>query len=67
LNIHPWAEPLLRPHCGKTGICAFPNYKKCPIQPFTIKPSEEQLEKINNKWIRTSHEANPIAKDGRTM
>jgi thymidylate synthase ThyX len=67
LEVHPWAEPLLRPQCGQTGVCAFPNYKKCPIQPFTVTPEKEQMDRINRKWQSTFHEANPVAKDGRTM
>ena len=67
LEVHPWAEPMLRPHCGQTGTCAFPNYKKCPIQPYTMHLADKQVDRINEKWQHTFHEANPVAKNGRTM
>ena len=67
IAIHPWAEPLLNAHCVQHGVCCFPNYDKCPVQPFTIHYTEAKREKIKQRWSETDHHSNPVAKDGRTM
>lgn len=38
LDVHPWAEPFIRVHCAATGVCAFPNYKECPIKGPVFNP-----------------------------
>lgn len=32
IEVHPWAEPFIRVHCAALGVCAFPNFKECPIK-----------------------------------
>ena len=66
LEIHPWAEPLLQPHCVSLGVCAFPRYTKCPVQKFCLNP-EDVRDKIKAVWSKSKHVANPVAKDGMTM
>jgi thymidylate synthase ThyX len=67
LAIHPWAEPLLKPHCVKLGVCAFPRYTKCPVQKFTLKLTEKQQVALEDAWATTIHEAVPVVKNGVTM
>jgi len=66
LAIHPWTEPLLKVHCVKYGICAFPRYEKCPVQKYCANP-EDVREVVEAAWKEFDHVANPVAKDGRTM
>ena len=67
LEIHPWAEPLLKVYCIKTGVCYFPRYDKCPIQKYCLKP-ELARPTIQKVWKENNHVANPVAnKDGMTM
>ncbi len=67
LKVHPWAAPLLEAYCVKTGLCAFPNYKKCPVQKHTKNIDDYQRSVIRTAWEKSTHVANPVAKDGRTM
>jgi len=69
LEVHSWTESLLQVYCVKTGICAFPRYTECPVQKWTIDPglANNQKKVIKESWEKTNHEANPIAKDGKTM
>lgn len=67
LEVHPWAEPLLQAYCVQNGICCFPNYKKCPVQPFTMPITDSKKQKIKDALDKTNHVANPVAKNGRTM
>ena len=46
LTVHPWAEPLLNAHCVQHGVCCFPNYKKCPVQPFTMSYTDRKRARI---------------------
>jgi len=67
LNIHPWAEPLLKVYCVKTGVCYFPRYDKCPIQKYCLKPKVVQRH-IQKAWEESNHVANPVVnKEGMTM
>lgn len=67
LEIHPWAEPLLRVYCVKTGLCYFPRYTKCPVQKYCANVSNH-LPKIKKAWEECQHVANPVAnKEGFTM
>lgn len=66
-KVHPWARNFLEVYCVRHGICAFPNYKDCPIQDYTIDITADIKDKIREKWERTRHIANPVAKDGKTM
>jgi flavin-dependent thymidylate synthase len=38
IEVHPWAEPVIRVHCAATGVCAFPNFAECPIKPAVYNP-----------------------------
>ncbi len=67
LNVHPWACDFIQVYCAKTGQCAFPDYKECPIQALTYKPTPAGLKSIEMLFDITDHVANPIAKDGKTM
>jgi thymidylate synthase ThyX len=60
LAIHPWAEPLLKVHCVKYGVCAFPRYKDCPVQRHCTDPSLMQAT-IENAWSESNHVAAPKA------
>jgi len=67
LKVHPWAEPLLTVHCVRYGICAFPRYKKCPVQKYCFDPSTIRGV-VMEAWKEANHVANPVAnKDGMTM
>lgn len=67
LEIHPWAAPLLKVHCVKYGICAFPRYDKCPVQEYCLKPESVRVA-VETAWEENQHVANPVAnKDGMTM
>ncbi len=67
LAIHPWAEPLLRAHCCKTGFCQFPRYKKCPVQKFTAN-KDDYLTWIRKAHAASNHVANPVVNgNGMTM
>jgi len=67
LSVHPWAEPLLKPHCVKLGVCAFPRYKECPVQKYTLKLTEKQQCALEEAWEATDHVAVPVVKNGVTM
>lgn len=67
IEVHPWAEIFIQVGCVKTGVCIFPNYKECPIQPLTLRVTDEQKAAIANAWENTRHEARPIAVNGKTM
>lgn len=67
IEVHPWAEIFIQVGCVKTGVCVFPNYRECPIQPLTLRVTDEQRAAIANAWKNTRHEARPIAVDGKTM
>ena len=67
LEIHPWAKPLLKVYCIKTGVCYFPRYDKCPVQEFCYNPALVRPS-IERSWKLHNHVANPIAnKNGMTM
>lgn len=38
IAVHGWAEPFLRVHCARHGVCAFPNYTECPIKGPIFNP-----------------------------
>lgn len=59
IDVHPWTEPFIRVACARLGVCAFPNYKECPIKPAvfnadTGRPwgveSELQLPGTTGQW-----------------
>jgi len=66
-KVHPWAKDFLQVYCIAHGICCFPNYKDCPVQQYTLKPSALAISEIKKAWEETDHVANPVAKEGRTM
>lgn len=75
-QLHPWTEGWIDVYCVNHGSCCFPRYAKCPIQAHTFNPetgvacdgrlpyNRNELRKF---WEKTIHEANPVAKDGRTQ
>ena len=65
--VHSWAEPLLNAHCVQHGVCCFPNYDKCPVQPYAIPYTKTKRQSIMAQWLKADHQANPVAKNGRTM
>lgn len=70
LEVHPWAEPFIRVGCAIDGICRFPRYTACPIQPLTYnaRPQHRQfVETIVEATDRIRHEATPVARGGKTM
>jgi thymidylate synthase ThyX len=67
LEVHPYFEGMIEVACVKTGICIFPNYKECPVQPYTVIVSDYAKHMIKGVWEKCQHEAVPIAKDGKTM
>lgn len=68
LEVHPWAAPLLEVHCVRYGICAFPRYKKCPVQKHTMKLVKIKKDHIRSMWRNSQHVAIPVVnKDGMTM
>lgn len=67
IDIHPWAEPLLKVYCIRTGICYFPRYKKCPVQQYCFDPAAAR-KGIELAWNNYNHVANPVANEnGMTM
>lgn len=70
VKLHPWAEPFIRVGCAQNGICVFPRYTQCPIQPYTYNSQREHhaiVETIAARAESIRHEAVPVAKEGRTM
>jgi thymidylate synthase ThyX len=75
-DLHPWTEGWIDVYCVNHGSCCFPRYAKCPVQAHTFNPetgiacdgrlsyNRNELRKL---WEVTLHEANPVAKDGRTQ
>lgn len=70
IEIHPWAEEFVQVHCAAMGVCAFPNYKECPIKPPIFNPDtgkrwDEKEEKpatrkeISASWENMNFEAVP--------
>lgn len=66
-KVHPWAEEFIRVKCAWDGVCAFPRYSNCPIQRYTLHASDYLKADIQRRWQETTHEAIPVAKNGRTM
>lgn len=62
LDVHPWAEPLLVPHCvANEGRCAFSNTTDCPLKINGLVKSEPELkEKIKKKFNEINLEINPF-------
>lgn len=88
LEIHPWAAPLLDPHCVATGTCAFPRWGskvvfdpidpaggmqkaahyQCPHYDKRMDLTEAKREYRVKFWSRDEiAQANPVAKDGKSM
>lgn len=64
IEVHPWAEPMLRVGCAFTGICIFQGQKVCPIKGGIFNPNTaerwDQLYKkpltkneIQSLWAKT--------------
>jgi flavin-dependent thymidylate synthase len=76
--VHPWAEPFLRVHCARHGVCAFPHYKECPIKGPIFNPdtgyrwdgikdaaggcTPATRDEIQASWAQIRYEARPHAK-----
>lgn len=67
VEVHPWAEDFLQVACVWSGVCVFPRYTQCPVQKHTLQATPEVIETIRQAWAETTHVANPVAKNGRTM
>lgn len=67
VRVHPWAEIFIEVGCVKRGVCIFPNYRECPIQPYTVIITDDKRAEIRDAWKNTRHEARPVAVDGKTM
>lgn len=52
LEVHPWAERMLRVYCASNGVCCFPSYKDCPIKGGIFNPETglRYDEKTERKW-----------------
>jgi len=65
LNIHPWAEPVLRPYCAHHGVCCYPAYTKCPLKAKyqELQPVDTELDEIMEEWKRLvpNNAFNPIS------
>ncbi len=76
-KIHPWTKGWIEVYCVNHGTCCFPRYSKCPIQQYVLNPETGKAfgsnllpasrAEILQIWEQTWHEANPVAKDGRTQ
>ena len=66
-KVHPWSKEFIKVKCAWDGVCAFPRYTECPIQSITIAVSEDYKAAIEEAWSDLQYEANPKAKNGRTM
>ena len=71
VSIHPWTERFIRVACAQTGVCIFPRYTECPIQPLTYNGArpgahKAKLEDIAVVAETVRHEAVVRAKGGRT-
>jgi thymidylate synthase ThyX len=64
--VHPWALDMINVACVDSGICCFPRYTECPIQPTTVHVSSFKKLAIKIAWGNNAHEANPVAKNGVT-
>jgi len=78
-KVHPWTRGWIEVYCVNQGTCCFPRYKACPIQQYVFNPDTGESfggfaavgtrtrDEIKAIWEETTHEANPVAKDGKTM
>ena len=83
LEVHPWADPLLQVACVATGQCAFPRWGgkvthigtgglpdiyQCPHYRPWMDLSKQKEELRIDFWSREElAQANPVAKDGKSM
>ena len=77
IRVHPWTAEFIQVACAENGICAFPRYTECPIQPLTYNGNsetilknlshEDRVKEIKYQAEHVRHEADPVIKDGRTM
>jgi flavin-dependent thymidylate synthase len=58
--VHPWAEPFLRVHCARHGVCAFPHFKECPIKGPIFNPD------TGKRWDEAQYDKVPVAKTPAT-
>lgn len=59
VDVHPWAESFINVACVQTGVCCFPRYIECPIQPYTAIIGQDQKDAIKKVWQHTNHVADP--------
>jgi len=68
LEVHPWADPMLRVYCATTGTCCFPTFDGCPIKMIVYNPETCQaydggsltsLNSIQQTWQHNRAEAQP--------
>lgn len=71
IEVHPWAEEFISVFCVAHAHCAFPRYgeAECPVYPAVL-PNDafrEYRRRIGERWATVRFEANPVARDGKTM
>lgn len=56
VEVHPWAEPMIRVQCAWNGTCLFPSLPldQCPVKPFVYDPARGSA--YNNKAPMTTDE-----------
>ena len=57
LEEHPWAAPVLAPHCIQHSQCKWPRYRECPIRqkhPELNPLPAEKIEEIRKDWKNIS-------------
>jgi len=70
IEVHPWAEPFLRVHCARHGVCCFPHFKECPIKGMVFNPDTAERwdldedrpatrDEIQEAWSKIRFEARP--------
>jgi flavin-dependent thymidylate synthase len=77
---HPWADPLLQVACVATGQCAFPRWGgkqvedaagfevyQCDMYRPWMDLTKEKNELRKVFWLSEVINANPVAKDGKSM
>lgn len=69
IKVHRWTEDFLQVHCVQIGTCAFPRYGKaeCKFYDPRMDLSAVKEETRQIFWASEIQEANPKAKQGRTM
>jgi thymidylate synthase ThyX len=59
VEIYPEFDSLIEVACVQTGVCCFPRYTECPVQPYTVIIGQETKGGIKKIWEQTNHVADP--------